>query len=198
MKNYKLFSFLTVLIIFGFFLYKLVIADTGISFAYDYLLNKLDLNNTNNSVSIKTNNENNEINKQLFSFVNIKGIIDIKLKNHRKFKPSTKQLEETDSWIRSNGGDFSNKYSIYNQINKNNVNKLKLDFKIDLDNTILKKKWMNNVETNPIYFDGLLYIITPFKELLAIDILNKKIKWKFKSLKKIDSRGITLWINQRD
>ena len=198
MKNYKLFSFLTVLIIFGFFLYKLVIADTGISFAYDYLLNKLDLNNTNNSVSIKTNNENNEINKQLFSFVNIKGIIDIKLKNHNKFKPSTKQLEETDSWIRSNGGDFSNKYSIYNQINKNNVNKLKLDFKIDLDNTIFKKKWMNNVETNPIYFDGLLYIITPFKELLAIDILNKKIKWKFKSLKKIDSRGITLWINQKN
>ena len=198
MKNYKLISFLTVLIIFGFFLYKLVIADTGIPFAYDYLLNKLDLNNTNNSVSIKTNNETNEINKQLFSFVNIKGIIDIKLKNHNKFKPSTKQLEETDSWIRSNGGDFSNKYSIYNQINKNNVNKLKLDFKIDLDNTIFKKKWMNNVETNPIYFDGLLYIITPFKELLAIDILNKKIKWKFKSLKKIDSRGITLWINQKN
>ena len=198
MKNYKLLSFLTVLIFFGFFLYKLVIADTGISFAYDYLLNKLDLNNTNNSVSIKTNNETNEINKQLFSFVNIKGIIDIKLKNHHKFKPSTKQLEEADSWIRSNGGDFSNKYSIYNQINKNNVNKLKLDFKIDFDNTIFKKKWMNNVETNPIYFDGLLYIITPFKELLAIDILNKKIKWKFKSLKKIDSRGITLWINQKN
>ena len=35
-------------------------------------------------------------------------------------------------------------------------------------------------------------------ELLAIDILNKKIKWKFKSLKKIDSRGITLWINQKN
>ena len=79
MKNYKLLSFLTVLIIFGFFLYKLVIADTGISFAYDYLLNKLDLNNTNNSVSIKTNNKTNEINNQLFSFENIKGIIDIKL-----------------------------------------------------------------------------------------------------------------------
>ncbi len=198
MKNYKLLSFLTVLIIFGFFLYKLVIADTGISFAYDYLLNKLDLNNTSNSVSIKISNETNEINNQLFSFENIEGIIDIKLKNHNKFKPSIKQLEETDSWIRSNGGDFSNKYSIYNQINKNNVNKLKLDFKIELDNTIFKKKWMNNVETNPIYFDGLLYIITPFKELLAIDILNKKIKWKFKSLKKIDSRGITLWINQKD
>ncbi len=198
MKNYKILSFLTILIMFGFFLYKLIIADTGISFAYDYLLNKLDLNNTNNSVSIKTNNETNEINNQLFSFVNIEGIIDIKLKNHYKFKPSIKQLEETDTWIRSNGGDFSNKYSIYDQINKNNIKKLKLDFKIDLDNTIFKKKWMNNVETNPIYFDGLLYIITPFKELLAIDILNKKIKWKFKSLKKIDSRGITLWINQRD
>ena len=139
MKNYKLISFFSIIIICGFFLYKLVIADTGISFAYDYLLNKLDLNNTSNSVSIKTNNETNEINNQLFSFENIEGIIDIKLKNHYKFKPSIKQLEETDTWIRSNGGDFSNKYSIYDQINKNNIKKLKLDFKIDLDNTILKK-----------------------------------------------------------
>ena len=44
---------------------------------------------------------------------------------------------------------------------------------------------MNNVETNPIYYDGLLYIVTPFRELIAIDIINKKIKWKFKSLKKL-------------
>ena len=84
------------------------------------------------------------------------------------------------------------------QINKNNINNLKLEFKIDLNNKFFKKNWMNNVETNPIFYDGLLYIVTPFKELLAIDINNKKIKWKFKSLKKIDSRGMTLWVNKKN
>ena len=55
---------------------------------------------------------------------------------------------------------------------------------------------MNNVETNPIFYEGILFFVTPFKELIALDIKEKKIIWKFKSLKKIDSRGMSLWINK--
>ena len=163
MKNYKLFSFLTVLIIFGFFLYKLIIADTGISFAYDYFLNKLELNNTQNRVSIKYNLHENDLDiNDEFNFENIKGFKNNKHQNLDNYIPTIDQLEESDNWIRSNGGDFSNKFSTYNLFDIDNINKLKLDFKLDLNNAIFKKKWMNNVETNPIYYDGLLYIVTPF------------------------------------
>ena len=63
-------------------------------------------------------------------------------KKIKKYKPSPDQLNETDAWIRSNGGNFSNKFSVFNQINKNNINNLKLEFKIDLNNKIFKKSWM--------------------------------------------------------
>ena len=188
--------FIFIFILIFFFTLRYLIADTGLYFAVDYLKNKIDINNTSNQVSIQNKNIDNSNHKYLF-----RDIIGLKHKYENSAhtsKINKLQLIETNSWIRSNGGNFSNKFSNLKNINLKNIKDLDLYFKINLNDGIIKKKWMNNVETNPVYFDGLLYIITPFKELLAIDILNKKIKWKFKSLKKIDSRGIALWINQRD
>ena len=71
-----------------------------------------------------------------------------------EYYPSIEQLYETNLWIRSNGGDYSNKFSNLKKINKDNINDLKLDFKLELNNKFFKKKWMNNVETNPIFYDG--------------------------------------------
>ena len=200
MRRFSIMSILFIFVLSTFFFLKFIIADTGITFAYDYFLNKLELNSTQNLVSIKYNIHEFENSKDSnFMFEEIKGFRNKFItKKIKKYKPSPDQLNETDEWIRSNGGNFSNKFSVFNQINKNNINNLKLEFKIDLNNKIFKKNWMNNVETNPIFYDGLLYIVTPFKELLAIDITNKKIKWTFKSLKKIDSRGMTLWINKEN
>lgn len=200
MRYFTLVSILFFFILSAFLIIKYIIADTGISFAYDYFLNKLELNSTRNIVSIKYNiHEFEKSNDQIFKFEDIQGFgKKLIKKNDNQYKPSPDQLDDTDEWIRSNGGDFSNKYSIFNQINTNNISNLKLEFKIDLNNKILKKNWMNNVETNPIFYDGLLYVVTPFREVLAIDIENQIIKWRFKSLKKIDSRGITLWINKKN
>ena len=188
-------SFVLILI----FLINFIIRDTGFSFAYDYIINKLDINSTKNTISLKNKTKSQNNNNQItFEFKDIDGFITEDYLITKKYYPSNQQLYETNNWIRSNGGNFSNKFSNLNYINRENIHNLKLDFKLDLNNKFIKKKWMNNVETNPIFYDGLLYIVTPFKELLAIDILKKKIEWKFKSLKKIDSRGITLWINKND
>ena len=176
------------------FILKYLIADTGLYFAYDYLKNKIDISSTENQVSIKNSNIKDE--KHNYIYEDIKG-----LKNNfdniiKKSTINQKQLTETNSWIRSNGGNFSNKFSNLNKISLKNINELDLYFKINLNNEIIKKKWMNNVETNPIFFKGILYFVTPFKELVALDVEEKKILWKFKSLKKIDSRGMTLWENE--
>ena len=118
-------------------IFNFIIADTGISFAYDYFSNKLELNNTQNRVSIKYNLHENdlEINDE-FNFENIKGFKNIKHQKLDNYIPTIDQLEESDIWIRSNGGDFSNKFSTYNQIDIDNIHKLKLDFKLDLNNAI--------------------------------------------------------------
>ena len=195
-------KFLLILIfvlISGYFI-NFIIADTGYQFAYNYLINKLEIDNTKNKISIKDSNflltEESDVDYEFSNILGFKNKYNnLKINN---FKPSNIELLESNHWIRSNGGNFSNKFSNIDIINKQNVKDLSLEFKINFNNHIIKKKWKNNVETNPIFYNGLLYVVTPFKELLAINILNKKIEWRFRSLKKIDSRGITLWINDQN
>ena len=189
-----LFIFFFILVIFINLNY--LIADTGLYFAIDYLRNKIEINNTSNQVSIGNKNTIND--NHQFIFKDIKGFK--KQFNNPDYSLAVNkfQLEETDSWIRSNGGNFSNKFSNIENINLKNINDLNLYFKLNLNDGLVKKKWMNNVETNPIFYEGILFFVTPFKELIALDVIEKEILWKFKSLKKIDSRGISLWINKDD
>jgi len=175
---------------------RYLIADTGLYFAVDYLRNKIDNNYTANQVSVQNKNIDNKNHQYLF-----KDIVGLKHKYDNLINTSAInkfQLIETDSWIRSNGGNFSNKFSNLENINLKNIKNLELFFKINLNDGIIKKKWMNNVETNPIFYEDVLYFVTPFKELIALNIKEKKILWRFKSLKKIDSRGMSLWINKED
>lgn len=173
-----------------------LVADTGIYFAIDYLRNKIEINNTSNQESIENKNVLND--DFQFIFKDIKGFKSQFKRTKYSLAVNKFQLQETDSWIRSNGGNFSNKFSNLENINLNNINDLNLYFKLNLNNGLIKKKWMNNVETNPIFYEGILFFVTPFKELVALDVKEKKILWKFKSLKKIDSRGISLWVNKDD
>ena len=190
-----------VLVIFFLILVILInlnylVADTGIYFAIDYLRNKIEINNTSNQESIENKNVIND--DYQFTFKDIKGFKSQFKKINYSVAVNEFQLQETDSWIRSNGGNFSNKFSNLENINLKNINDLNLYFKLNLNNGLIKKKWMNNVETNPIFYEGILYFVSPFKELVALDVKEKKILWKFKSLKKIDSRGISLWVNKND
>ena len=191
MKKVIFFSISIILVIL---ILRLLVADTGIFFAYDYLKNKININNTlnqesTNLFSVQSSN--------IYSFKDIEGFKN-KFNNFSiSSNPHSEQLIETDLWIRSNGGNFSNKYSNLDLININNIKNISLDFKVNFNDKFIENQWMNNVETNPIFFDGILFTVTPFKEILAIDIETRNILWKFKSLKKINSRGISLWINNK-
>ncbi len=130
------------LLIFLIFLIILVIlryliADTGFYFAVDYFRNKIDINNTSNQVSIQNKNIDNSNYEYLF-----RDIVGFK-HEYNKYdnnSPINKiQLNETDSWIRSNGGNFSNKFSNLENINLTNIKDLDLYFKINLNDGIIKK-----------------------------------------------------------
>ena len=131
------------LIIFFFFLVfvlvlKYLVADTGLYFATDYLKNKIDVNNTSNQVSIQNKNFDNGNSEYLFK--DIEGIKH-KYSKHDSSSPISKiQLYETDSWIRSNGGNFSNKFSNLENINLKNIKELDLYFKINFKDGKIQKK----------------------------------------------------------
>ena len=107
-----------VLLIF-FLTVRYLIADTGLYFAADYLKNKIDINNTANQVSIQNKNIDNSNHK--YSFKDIIGLKHEYEKSAKISKINKLQLSETGSWIRSNGGNFSNKFSNLQNINLKNI-----------------------------------------------------------------------------
>ena len=131
------------LYIFFFFLViaitlRYLIADTGLYFAIDYLKNKIDNNNTANQVSIQNKNIDNT--KYEYEFEDIVGFKH-EYNNSVNLTPINKlQLYETDSWIRSNGGDFSNKFSNLENINLKSMKDFDLYFKLNLNDFILSPR----------------------------------------------------------
>ena len=113
-------NFLLILIfvlISGYFI-NFIIADTGYKFAYNYLINKLEIDNTKNKISIKDSNFLlTEETDEDYEFSNILGFKNkynnLKFNN---FKPSNKELLESSNWIRANGGNFSNAEEVVNKI----------------------------------------------------------------------------------
>ena len=87
------------------------------------------------------------------------------------------------------------KFSTSNQITPSTAKRLKLFWKYDAD--FHKKNWKVNVETNPIFYDGIIYSVTADHKLIALDVLNKKLKWQIQSPKVIAKRGFLIDTNDK-
>ena len=71
------------------------------------------------------------------------------------------------------GRDYNNqRYSPLEQINRDNIKQLKLAWKY---NTGKKATF----QTTPIVVDGVMYITTPFNDVIALDAATGKIKWRY-------------------
>ena len=101
------------------------------------------------------------------------------------------------------GGDAGGqRYSSAAQINRQNVSGLQLAWTYHthaLDSE--RDGWLSAAfESTPVLFKGLLYFTTPFDDIIALDPLNGKEKWRYRPrLDKlhegdlITSRGVAIW-----
>ena len=94
---------------------------------------------------------------------------------HDELSPANGWPPASDStqWTRSNGGSTSDRYASFTEINKQNVK-------------TLTQAWIYhsndgsaNVQCNPIFVDGLLYVATPGFHLCALDGATGKEVWRF-------------------
>lgn len=201
MKNKVIFVTIFISILIFIILGSVVFFDTGVKYTFHYLKNKIENDFRNNQQNLgKINSQKLELN-EYSEFKDVKGWIndDEFIKNKKNIFVDNIKFDDFNNWTRSNGGNFSNKFSSIDQININNISSLKLLWKYDSSkNFLLDKVWKNNSEINPIFFDGVVYVATPYKEILALNALTGKLIWKFKSLKKISSRGMTFWYNEKN
>ena len=93
------------------------------------------------------------------------------------------------TWTRSNGDIYSSKYASTTQINDTNVHGLELAW--SLDSSVRPggpRRW--NVETNPIFGQGLLFSGTPEWSIVAVKARTGELAWSFRSPDPIARRGM--------
>ena len=96
--------------------------------------------------------------------------------------------EDVD-WFRSNGGNYSSKYSSLNQINIDNIKDLELAW--IYSNYNLSGQSTDIVRTNPIFTNGWLFTATLKNEIACFNASTGDLKWKVKLPGTVAKRGLT-------
>jgi quinoprotein glucose dehydrogenase len=107
-------------------------------------------------------------------------------------KPSAKVY---DGWRVFGGGSENLHYTTLNQINRDNVNQLKMAWMFETGDSFNGSE----MQCNPIVVDGLLYATTPKLRVIALNPETGELRWSFdpnekdKSPGKVRNRGLTYW-----
>jgi quinoprotein glucose dehydrogenase len=98
-------------------------------------------------------------------------------------------------WSAYQGGPESIHYSALNQINRGNVEKLKVAWTFDTGDSFSGSE----LQCNPIVAHGILYASTPKLRVVALDAATGDLRWSFdpndgiRALGKMRNRGLTYW-----
>ncbi len=97
------------------------------------------------------------------------------------------------NWAAYDGEPNGDHFSALGQINRGNVGKLKIAWSFDTNE-------VGGLETNPLILDGILYGLTPAREVFALDGATGKLLWKFDSgvPGRGHDRGLAYWADGQD
>ena len=96
-----------------------------------------------------------------------------------------KSTNNSTDWTRSHGNHLSNKFSSLKKINTQNISTLGKAWEY-------KFKDKGPVSGNPIYYDGKLYLGSPDKSLLALNVVNGEKIWEHNTEGKAAVRGLLI------
>jgi quinoprotein glucose dehydrogenase len=104
------------------------------------------------------------------------------------FGTSGAQGGKSSDWAVWNGDPNGDHYSPLNQINRENVSKLRVAWKFDTGEP-------GGLETNPLVIAGVVYANTPTRKVVALDAVTGKLLWKFDSGVPGEGpvRGVAYW-----
>ncbi len=111
------------------------------------------------------------------------------------------EVGENLDWPVYLGAEGSNQFSSSKQINKGNVDKLKLAWKYDSGSADPNNR--SQIQCNPIILDGVLYGTSPDLKLFALNAATGELKWEFNpevydGFSIHVNRGISIWQDAND
>ena len=116
-------------------------------------------------------------------------IIPAKTADLSKSINTSKDYNNYSDWPRSHGNNFSTRFSALENINKQNINKLKLVWTYKSG----KPKGLE-IQANPIVKKGIIYTPAPPNKIASINGKNGKEIWSFDLEKgQVAKRGLLIW-----
>lgn len=98
-----------------------------------------------------------------------------------------------DEWTRSHGDIYSSKYSSLDQIDADNVDELTLAWELDTTKQGAGAMRAYNVQTNPIFAEGMLFGTTAEWSIVAAKGDTGELVWEFAAPLQPARRGIIYW-----
>jgi quinoprotein glucose dehydrogenase len=103
------------------------------------------------------------------------------------------------NWHRSHGGNENSKYFDSDKLKPENYEKIKLSWIYhSIAKNQIEKKWIQNIELNPIVAEKLLITATVDGKLIALNALSGKVKWQIPFILLPSRRGITYWKDNKN
>ena len=84
-----------------------------------------------------------------------------------------------ENWLKVGGSLSNENWSPLDQINRENVGKLKAVWQTRLDGSALATKYSG--EAQPVVYEGVLYIVTGADDVFAISVKSGEILWRYKA-----------------
>jgi quinoprotein glucose dehydrogenase len=105
--------------------------------------------------------------------------------------------QRLQAWPVYGGQAAQDHYSSLSQINRRNVNKLKVAWTLDLGE---QGSRVGSLQANPLIIGRVLYTLTPSLKVIALDAASGKLLWKFDSGVESGqpSRGLTYWTDEKE
>ena len=107
--------------------------------------------------------------------------------------PGSVAQNKRRDWPVYGGASENNRYSSLTQINRKNVQQLKVAWSFDTGET-------GGLQTSPIVVAGVMYAYTPSQKVIAVDAATGKLRWKFDSgVGSLQpARGLVYWSAGKD
>ena len=80
--------------------------------------------------------------------------------------------DEPQNWLTYNGSYMSQRYSLLDQINQDNVGDLELKW-------VLQNQVFGAWQSNPIVVDGIMYVTERPNSVMAVDAITGRVFWKY-------------------
>ena len=99
--------------------------------------------------------------------------------------------ENNNNWGRSHGDHKNSKYHPGKNINRGNIKNLELIWKYEaIKKNELETKYIQNIESNPIFIDNKIISITADWKVIANNALTGDLEWQIQSIHAPGRRGI--------